>query len=99
MRIRHATLAGVAAVVTSLALAAPAGAASTSGKGEPQGKPEQGPQHAASVCAFSGLNDEPHAEFPEGGIAQSYGQVVAQGGKAFVPSPGQACNPTVPFEE
>ena len=30
---------------------------------------------------------------------QSYGAFVAWGAKDFVPSPGQACNPTVPFEE
>jgi hypothetical protein len=51
-----------------------------------------------SICAFSGLNVEP-LDPEEGGLVQSYGQIVAVGGKAFVPSPGVACNPTIPFEE
>ena len=36
---------------------------------------------------------------PAGGRVQSYGQIVASGGKAFAPSPGVACNPTSGFEE
>ena len=36
---------------------------------------------------------------PSGGKVQSYGQIVASGGKAFAPSPGVACNPTSDFEE
>ena len=36
---------------------------------------------------------------PAGGKVQSYGQIVASGGKDFVPSPGVACNPTSGFEE
>ena len=36
---------------------------------------------------------------PAGGKAQSYGQIVASGGKGFAPSPGLACNPTRGFEE
>lgn len=97
MRTTSRAVTGAVAVVASLALAAPAGAASTNGKGNPQGKTEQGPQHARSLCAFSGLNDDPDHAFPEGGLAQSYGQLVAQGVKEFVPSPGFACNPTSGF--
>jgi hypothetical protein len=63
------------------------------------GKPEQGVDHARSICAFSGLNDEPDAEFPEGGRTQSYGQLVRKGLKDVLPSPGDACNPTKEFEE
>ena len=99
MRIRHAATTGVVAFVAALAVASPAGAASTSGKGDPQGKPEQGPQHAASICSFSGLNDDPAEAFPFGGLAQSYGQLVAQGVADAVPSPDIACNPTGGFEE
>ena len=62
------------------------------------GLPEQGTDHANSICAFSGLNDVP-LDPEEGGLVQSYGQIVAVGGKAFVPSPGDACNPTKGFEE
>ena len=62
------------------------------------GKSEQGVDHARSICAFSGLNDVP-LDPEEGGLVQSYGQIVAAGFKAFVPSPGDACNPTKGFEE
>ncbi len=51
-----------------------------------QGQVERGPEHANSICSFSGLNDDPE------GRVQSYGQIVREGGKAFVPSPGEACN-------
>jgi hypothetical protein len=57
-----------------------------------------------SICKFSGLNDDPSAEFPEGGRTQSYGQLVRFGLKDFVDnvlgaSPGVACNPTKGFHE
>ena len=73
------------------ALAVPALAA-------PQGQVEQGVETARSICAYSGLNDEPDSP-TEGGQVQSYGQIVKAGGKAFAPSPGEACNPTKGFEE
>jgi hypothetical protein len=56
----------------------------------------QGPAHANSICVYSGLNDDT-AEEP--GRTQSYGQLVRQGLKPFLPSPGDACNPTRGFEE
>jgi hypothetical protein len=56
-----------------------------------QGQVERGPEHANSICSFSGLNDEPN-DPEEGGRVQSYGQIVSQGGKAFAPSPGDYCN-------
>ena len=62
-----------------------------------QGQVEQGPEHANSICSFSGLNDTPEAPAPEGGRVQSYGQLVQQG--AAEPSaqpgpaePGVSCN-------
>lgn len=55
------------------------------------GKVEQGPDHANSICSFSGLNDVPDDPI-EGGRVQSYGQIVKAGGKDFVPSPGMLCN-------
>ena len=65
-----------------------------------QGQVEQGPDHARSICSFSGLNDEPDAAFPEGGRVQSYGQLVRQGvvtpgapTPQNVESPGFLCNP------
>ena len=44
-------------------------------------------------------DDADWAATPARGRAQSYGQIVASGGKAFAPSPGVACNPTRGFEE
>lgn len=56
-----------------------------------QGRGEMGPQHANSICSFSGLNDDPTD--PEvGGRVQYYGQTVRYGGKVFVPSPGLLCS-------
>jgi hypothetical protein len=46
-----------------------------------------------------GGDDASWAAGPSGGKVQSYGQIVASGGKAFAPSPGVACNPTSGFEE
>jgi hypothetical protein len=43
----------------------------------PQGKVEQGPEHALSICSYSGLNDHDPEE-PPGGLTQSYGQDVRQ---------------------
>lgn len=48
---------------------------------------------ANSICAFSGLNAyHPGKEGAFAGHVQSYGAIVSQGGKAFAPSPGEACN-------
>jgi opacity protein-like surface antigen len=44
-------------------------------------------------------DDADWATTPAGGRVQSYGQIVAAGGKGFVPSPGVACNPNSGFEE
>ena len=72
-----------------VALAVPAFAAAP--VKEVPGLPEQGPAHANSICSFSGLNDVP-LDPEEGGLVQSYGQIVAVGFKAEVPSPGLLCN-------
>ena len=62
-----------------------------------QGQTERGPEHANSICSFSGLNDEPD-DPEEGGRVQSYGQIVRFGGlepseiKSGPPSPGFFCN-------
>jgi hypothetical protein len=58
-----------------------------------QGQVERGPEHANSICSFSGLNDDP----AEGGRVQSYGQGVRQGffdptDKQTVERPGVLCN-------
>src|SRR5215203_7208770 len=61
-----------------VALAVPAFAAAP--VKEVPGLPEQGPAHANSICSFSGLNDVP-LDLEEGGLVQSYGQIVAVGAR------------------
>ena len=59
---------------------------------------EQGPQHANSLCSFSGINDDPEEVGPGGGRTQSYGQLVRKGAiepsevKSGPLSPGFFCN-------
>jgi hypothetical protein len=66
------------------------------------GKDTAGPEHANSICVFSGLNDDPDAPLVldeelapngPGGISQSYGQDVKIAGSelAHVFNPGDAC--------
>jgi hypothetical protein len=68
------------------------------------GLPEQGTDHANSICSFSGLNDEP-LDPEEGGLVQSYGQIVAAGfldptDKTTMERPGVLCNAhTHPYPE
>jgi hypothetical protein len=90
------------AAVCTLALvgwgAAPASAAKPDEV--PRGQVERGVDTARSVCAYSGLNDDPEEAFPFDGQVQSYGQLVKRGFKGVFPSPGVACNPnTPPMEE
>jgi hypothetical protein len=89
----------VALLAMSVFLVAPAALA--------QGQVERGPEHANSICSFSGLNDEPdHPE--EGGRVQSYGQIVGTLAKLGVhvnaepgpAAPGIECNGhTHPYPE
>ena len=76
MRLHHLTAPAV--VVAALALAAPASAGEVTGNGGDT----QGPAHANSICAFSGLedgddNDDGIPELPNGpGVApQNWGHV------------------------
>jgi hypothetical protein len=85
---RRLTAAATVAVAAAMALPGTVYAA---------GQVEQG--NGRSICHFSGLNDDPGAQFPDGGRVQSYGQLVRQGLKEFLPSPGVACNPTSGFGE
>jgi hypothetical protein len=98
MRIR----AFVATAVCALAIGLGASAASA---GEVTGTGEEtaGPEHANSICVFSGLNDDPDAPLVvgdfevapngPGGIAQAYGQDVKIVGSGLtqVLNPGDAC--------
>src|SRR5262245_65040414 len=92
-------LAAPAAVVAALTLASPAYAGEITGNG----KPTQGPAHAQSICAFSGLEDGDGAGFPGPGGAppQNWGHVQqaerAAGAtsadlKASGFQPGDSCN-------
>jgi hypothetical protein len=69
----------------------------------PQGQVERGPEHARSICSFSGLNDHEEHVFPFDTQVQSYGQLVKQGFKGVFGSPGEDCNPNTgpsgPFTE
>ena len=63
-----------------------------------QGQIERGPEHARSICSFSGQNDNPD-DPEEGGRTQSFGQEVRKGHiepsetKSGAPGPGTFCNP------
>ena len=82
--------------------------AAFAGETNGQGDPIPGAHMAHSACAFSGqdLPDDVENNPPgfdddavTGGRAQSYGQFVAAGLKAFVPSPGVACRGNAEGEE
>ncbi|WP_459790360.1 hypothetical protein [Arthrobacter sp. AD-310] len=68
----------------------------SSGPAFAQGQTERGPEHANSICSFSGLNDEPDDPV-EGGRVQSYGQAVRADfldptDKTSFERPGTLCN-------
>jgi hypothetical protein len=95
MRIR----AFVATAICALAIGA-SGNAAFAGEVTGNGKPTAGPEHANSICVFSGQNDDPDAPLSldfavapngPGGVAQSYGQNVTLGLEPQVSNPGDAC--------
>ena len=98
MRLKSLFVAGVCGVALAASAAGPALGGEIKGPGSPTGIPAEGPDtagllNANSICAASGLNeyhDGEEGEFPT--RTQSYGQLVQMGLKAFVPSPGEACN-------
>lgn len=76
------------------------GSAAFAGEVTGTGEPTAGPEHANSICVFSGLNDDPTAPLSldltvapngPGGVAQSYGQDVKLGLDPHVLNPGDAC--------
>lgn len=90
MRRTHLFVAAFCAVV----ITAPAFAGELTGNGKPT------PLKGASICQFSGQNDDPLGEDPEngpGGVSQSYGQQVKLGISDPVEDkffhPGNLCNP------
>ncbi|MBD0327984.1 MAG: hypothetical protein ICV68_16270 [Pyrinomonadaceae bacterium] len=84
----------LAALVVCVAASAPVMAGEIKGNGQYIQKREE---VGRSACKYSGLNDayydEYSPEYPEASRTQSFGQLVRQGLKSFLPSPGDACNP------
>jgi hypothetical protein len=98
MRLKSLSVAGACAVAIATLGVGAAFGGEIKGPGSPTGIPAEGPDtaglvNANSICAASGLN-EYHAGEPGEFLTrtQSYGQLVRMGLKAFVPSPGEACN-------
>ncbi|MCR5876275.1 hypothetical protein LRS10_20255 [Phenylobacterium sp. J426] len=95
---RPALLAPLAAAAATAALLA-AGAASA-GEVTGKGKSTAAPDHARSICAFSGLNDNPEGApgNPPGNV-QNWGHTMQMFGldpRDF--NPGDACNPHAEHE-
>jgi hypothetical protein len=97
MRIRAFVAIAVGVLVIGLS-----GSAAFAGEVTGTGEPTAGPEHANSICVFSGQNDDPSAPLSldmtiapngPGGIAQSYGQDVKIEGSELtqVLNPGDAC--------
>ncbi len=82
-------------IASLIALSAMLGAIATpvlAGEITGNGKPTAAPDHANSICAFSGLNDDP--EVAPFGRTQNWGhtmQFFNLNPKDF--NPGDACNP------
>jgi hypothetical protein len=99
MHTKTCVVAAMSAVAFAALGAGPAFAGEIKGPGSATGilvgqsSPTAAPEHANSICAFSGLN---HLHLGEPGElpirTQSYGQLVAAGLKSEFPSPGVACN-------
>ncbi len=88
----------LAAAFCAFAVAGASAGAAFAGEVTGNGKPTAGPEHANSICVFSGKNDDPGAPLDgsgpngPGGVSQSYGQDVKLGlidPHAF--NPGDAC--------
>jgi hypothetical protein len=93
----HASIATLLACAAAAILAAgPAVAGEVTGNG----RATAGPDHARSICAFSGLNDHPEGQpgNPPGKV-QNWGhtmQLFDLDPRLF--NPGDACNPNAEFE-
>ena len=91
--------AALALIVSGVGGTAFAGEVTGSGKGGPNGDGKAGgPQHANSICAFSGLADGGEGEPAGPGNVQNWGHAKAEFGatpaerKASGFQPGDACN-------
>jgi len=101
-------LAPVAVLAASVFIAPAAHAGEINGTGNPPGGKGLGASHAASVCAFSGLEDGDGMGFPGPGGAppQNWGHVQQTLRDQGVPAdviasirPGISCNPNTPAPE
>jgi hypothetical protein len=87
----------VCAIAIAALSASPAFAGEVTGNGKetPIGAAPENDPHAASICSFSGQNDDPDEPGFEG-RTQSWGQDVKKAVHAGAPPPGgvpgQACN-------
>jgi hypothetical protein len=86
------------ALLCTVAVAGASAGTAFAGEITGNGKPTAGPEHANSICVFSGKNDDPGAPLDEsgpngpGGVSQSFGQNVKLNladPRAF--NPGDAC--------
>ena len=85
----------MASAVCALAFSGLTAGTAMAGEVTGNGK-KSGYSQGASICKFSGQNDNPLSTnpFDPGGRVQSYGySFVRNGLKGVVPSPGLACNP------
>ncbi len=97
MRLKSLVPAALCAVAVGAVGAGPAFAGEIKGPGSATGvlvgERTAGPEHANSICVFSGLNQFSPGFPGELPIrTQSYGQLVRAGLKGQFPSPGVACN-------
>ena len=96
---RRLVLAGICAI----AIVGTSSTAALAGEVNGKGQPTAGPDHANSICVFSGQNDDPNAPivsaFPipaapngPGGRTLNYGQDVRYGLLSpSIVTPGQTC--------
>jgi hypothetical protein len=90
----------LAAAFCAAAIAGASASAAFAGEVTGNGKDTAAPEHAGSICAFSGQNDNPDEAGPDGGRTQSFGQLVKKDvidPRQF--NPGDACNPNAEPEE
>jgi hypothetical protein len=94
---RTSFLAGAACAI---AIMGATGGTAFAGEVTGNGTPTAGPEHANSICVFSGQNDDPGAPLTldesvapngPGGVSQSFGQDVKLGLDPHFFNPGDAC--------
>jgi ABC-type oligopeptide transport system substrate-binding subunit len=86
----------LASGLCALAILAAGAQSASAGEVTGNGKDTAGPEHANSICVYSGKNDNPDApqDNPDaGGVSQSYGQLNRLGivDEFDLPNPGVAC--------